>query len=497
MQNQNTSDSFPQSHTGGAESKLTMEETEIDELLHKTVGAGLEGCRPQPQSNEDVDVEEAEITIENAEATEEIKNGKSVTMTCNDEQGDEDAAQPSDKDKGPERPRFVAFHYASEEEEEEEEEEEKKKDDTDTDRSKDAAQIQKSTRNLMFVLPRAASEEEKEQEQDCDADDLAGDLAMQERHSLISVQMPGKPTSTRRMSHLQKLPSQNFNAAADVFEDDKKVFRLRWYHAIFLISIASLVVCLLQLFTAPPFGVWMTTAEVEEIEIAPEGCEDGLEHCICPRETICATNTYSIVLLALARCSAFFDYPLYMMMFLSKCHNINNICRRTVLREYIDFADMHKVHKLFGVVVGIETMSHSFFHMLRWGLNGDISLLWETNSGITGLITMIITPLICWPMFVPVLKQNMKFELRKGLHYLAVVWAMALLWHAPSRIYYLIGIPALIYAVDYLFGFFIRNTLIENAHFERYGENGVAVSSILTPSQYSYVFILPLPRLAH
>jgi len=146
-----------------------------------------------------------------------------------------------------------------------------------------------------------------------------------------------------------------------------------------------------------------------------------------------------------------------------------------VLREWIDFADMHKVHRLFGVVVGIETMSHSFFHLLRWGLNGDISLLWENKTGVTGLIAGIITPLVCWPMFVPALKQNMKFELRKGLHYLAVVWAMALLFHAPDRIYYLIGIPALIYAVDWLFGFFIRNTLIENAHFERYGENGVAL----------------------
>ena len=317
-----------------------------------------------------------------------------------------------------------------------------------------------------FVLPQDIDEDDKE--------NAAKDRLLSFDQKRSSV------TAARRSSNLQRLPC----AEKDFTEDEKKKPRFRWYHAIFLFSIASLIVCLLQLFTAPPFGVWMTSAEIEEIGIAPEGgCEDGLEHCICPRETICATNMYSIVLLTLARCSAFFDYPLYMMMFLSKCHNINNICRRTVLREWIDFADMHKVHKLFGVVVGIETMSHSFFHMLRWGLNGDISLLWETNTGITGLITVIITPLIVWPMVVPALKQNMQFELRKGLHYLAVVWAMALLWHAPSRIYYLIGIPALIYALDYFFGFFMRNTLIENAHFERYGENGVAVSSNLTSPQ--------------
>ena len=293
---------------------------------------------------------------------------------------------------------------------------------------------------------------------------------IEETVNLIPTGGSGPPR--RRSTHLQRIP---VSEQEDFTEGKKK--RLRWYHAIFLFSTASLIVCLLQLYLPPPFGVMMSSAEIEEIGVA-SGCEDGLDHCICPRETICATNVVSIVLLTLARCSAFFDYPLYMMMFLSKCHNLNNICRRTVLRERIGFADMHKVHRLFGVVVGIETMSHSFFHMLRWGLNGDISILWETKTGVTGLVAMFATPLICWPMIVPVLKQNMKFELRKGLHFLVVVWALSLLWHAPDRIYYMIGIPALIYAVDYLFGMFVRNTLVENAYFERYGENGTAVSTI-------------------
>lgn len=277
-------------------------------------------------------------------------------------------------------------------------------------------------------------------------------------------------------------------------EEEEEVLhrkRWRWYYAVFFFSTISLLFCFLQLYLPPPFGVMMTSAQVEEIGVAPEGCDYGLEHCICPIETICATNRLSIFLLTLARMTAFFDYPLYMMMFLSKCHNINNICRRTVLREWIDFSDMHKVHKLFGIIVGIETMSHSFFHMLRWGLNGDISLLWETRTGVTGLIAMIITPLVCWPMVVPQLKTRMQFEVRKGLHYLAVVWAVTLLWHAPSRIYYLIGIPALIYAVDYFLGFFIRNTLIENAHFERICETSVAVSSNLASSRHIHLPALP------
>eukprot|EP00984_Skeletonema_dohrnii_P014383 scaffold6034_cov87-Skeletonema_dohrnii-CCMP3373.AAC.3 len=270
--------------------------------------------------------------------------------------------------------------------------------------------------------------------------------------------------------------------------------RVKWWHAIFFFSGISVLSCLCQLVLPYPYGLMMTSTQIAEVGIAP-GCEGGLERCICPRETICATETLSIILLALARCSAFFDYPLYMMMFLSKCHNINNVCRRTVLREWIDFGDMHKVHRLFGIIVGIETMFHSFFHMLRWGLNADIDLLWRTTTGISGLVAIFITPLICWPMVVPAIKERLAFEVRKGLHYLSIVWAIILLFHSTSMIYYLIGIPALMYLVDYLFGYFGRNSLIENAFFERYGENGVALH-FLNPHNWdkkpktSYVYVM-------
>ena len=280
----------------------------------------------------------------------------------------------------------------------------------------------------------------------------------------------GRMKSRRRMSN-----RMSFAEKEHIELEGRNSSQLKWWHAVFFFSGISVLFCLLQLFLPYPYGLMMTSAQIEEVGIAPDGCEGGLERCICPRETICATNKVSIILLALARCSAFFDYPLYMMMFLSKCHNINNICRRTVLREWVDFADMHMVHRIFGIVVGIETMSHSFFHMLRWGLNYDISFVWTTATGITGLVAAIVTSLIVWPMVIPPLKHRLPFELRKGLHYLWIVWAIALVFHAPSRIYYLIGIPALLLLIDYLFGYFVRNTLIENAYCERYGENGVAL----------------------
>jgi hypothetical protein len=104
-----------------------------------------------------------------------------------------------------------------------------------------------------------------------------------------------------------------------------------------------------------------------------------MDSCICPRESICADDFSSMVLLTLARCSAWFDYPLYMCLFLSKCSNLNNYLQKTVLRCFINFSDYHNVHRLFGIIVGIESASHirwhSFFHLFRWKChNNDIKV---------------------------------------------------------------------------------------------------------------------------
>lgn len=61
---------------------------------------------------------------------------------------------------------------------------------------------------------------------------------------------------------------------------------------------------------------------------------------ICPRETICADSLASMIYLTIARCSAWFDYPLYMVLFLSKCDNLNNLMQRTSLRVWLNFSEV-------------------------------------------------------------------------------------------------------------------------------------------------------------
>ena len=272
----------------------------------------------------------------------------------------------------------------------------------------------------------------------------------------------------------------------------------KWWHAVFGFSLVSLLACVVTLWAPYPYGARMPSAMVAETPWS-DGCQ-GLPSCICPRETLCADDLISMVFLTIARSTAWFDYPLYMLLFLSKANNLNNFLQRTALRCWINFSDFHRVHALFGAVVGIESASHSFFHLLRWARRrDDLRLLWTTRTGITGLIAVLLVPFIALPMTVPWLKKRMSYEWRKGLHYLSVLWGAALMCHAPQRIFYLVGVPLLVYVADKLAEGLFKTHLVESAHFQRLGESSCLVSFANPPgfgTQNSAYVYLMLPWLS-
>ena len=201
----------------------------------------------------------------------------------------------------------------------------------------------------------------------------------------------------------------------DVRDQGSLLPTTKWWHGVFIFSFISLSACIITLWAPYPIGARMPSEMVAETPWS-DGCID-MNTCICPRETICADDLVSMILLTLSRCSAWFDYPLYMCLFLSKCNNLNNYLQKTVLRCYINFSDYHKVHRLFGIIVGIESASHSFFHLFRWKCRSDdIKLLWTSQTGITGLIALVTSAFIILPMTLPYLKRCMSYEWRKSEH---------------------------------------------------------------------------------
>ena len=131
---------------------------------------------------------------------------------------------------------------------------------------------------------------------------------------------------------------------------------------------------------------------------------------------------------------------------------------------------MHRIHTFAGKLVGFEVFAHSFWHMLRWGLAGDIRLLWTHVTGVTGLVALLVTPLIVWPMLFPYLRKKIPFEWRKAAHYLSVVWGLALCFHAPKRyIGYIMGSAVGVYALDWLYGCCFQIHRAETVRFTRLG----------------------------
>ena len=134
--------------------------------------------------------------------------------------------------------------------------------------------------------------------------------------------------------------------------------------ALLLVCTFTLLYCAAEIISPPPFGVntgWTGGAECAGPEFELKSI------CICPRETVCIKDVKSLLFLAFSRLSAYFDYPLYVILFLSKAHNLRGILQRTHLSELLPLDDMHNLHTFAGAVVGFEVIWHSWWHLLRWG----------------------------------------------------------------------------------------------------------------------------------
>ena len=156
-------------------------------------------------------------------------------------------------------------------------------------------------------------------------------------------------------------------------EDDKGKISIqgtrKWWHGVFIFSLIGFIACIVTLWAPYPIGARMPSAMVAKTPWS-DGCQ-GLESCICPRETICADDLMSMIFLTIARASAWFDYPLYILLFLSKARILNNFLQKTMLKCWVNFSDSHRFHALFGIIVGIESTSHAIFHLLRWARRKD------------------------------------------------------------------------------------------------------------------------------
>ena len=205
-------------------------------------------------------------------------------------------------------------------------------------------------------------------------------------------------------------------------------------------------------FAAPPFGINSGKNGDACVGTPTEG-----SLCLCPRKTVCATEWHEVVFLAFARASAYFDYPMYLLLFVSKCHNLRGAMYRTHLKEILPLSDVHHLHVFAGAVVSVEVIWHSFWHFARWASGGDARFLVDTQTGVTGVIALLVTPLICYPMMFHRARRAISFEYRKAMHYLAVVWGVCVMLHAPAtNVLWVMGSAVGLYVADWAVGYFLK-----------------------------------------
>ena len=237
------------------------------------------------------------------------------------------------------------------------------------------------------------------------------------------------------------------------------------------IGFSTLCWMLVTTFAAPPLGVNSGKKGGMCVGTPTEG-----HLCLCPRETVCATKWHEVAFLIFARASAYFDYPMYMLLFLSKCHNLRGFLYRTHLREWIPLSDMHNLHAFAGAFVSFEVVWHSFWHVTRWGIGGNIEFLWTNRTGITGLVSLLVTPLIAYPMMFRQARISIPFGYRKAMHYLSIVWGICIMFHAPkTNIFWVLGPSVVLYLLDYIAGYVFCIRYCPTLKLTRLGETAVEI----------------------
>lgn len=187
-------------------------------------------------------------------------------------------------------------------------------------------------------------------------------------------------------------------------------------------------------------------------ENSPEGTEEGLILLHGDERAIIATSTFQVGCIGLARLSAWFMYPskfdiqsffcsgpsillttwlttpALVFVFISKFRGTTCFLSKSPLAMHM-YSDSHELHVYCGWTIVVCAFIHAACHLARWAAQGNMDLLVTHCSGITGLLIVLSCILICIPMTF--LRETIKYEVRKNLHYFFILFAAALAFHTP------------------------------------------------------------------
>jgi ferric-chelate reductase len=134
------------------------------------------------------------------------------------------------------------------------------------------------------------------------------------------------------------------------------------------------------------------------------------------------------------------------------------------------YKDSHELHVYCGWTILIFSTSHSVFHIVRWALQGNLYLLFAHFTGLSGLFIIASCILICIPMTI--FRTQIRYEIRKNLHFLFIVFAAALMFHTPTSAIpnggftsWVFGIIIAWYCADSTYCYFFMTEKIDTTKF--------------------------------
>ena len=150
-------------------------------------------------------------------------------------------------------------------------------------------------------------------------------------------------------------------------------------------------------------------------------------HAVCPKPTLCSEGWGEIVLLMIARLTAFGMYVAMGLTFLTKCHSLTHFLARTYVAEITTLEYMHATHRTQGMLFALLAWLHTVAHLVRWALRAEVGNMLAKTVGASGLVLLLLLCVIVAPMLLPMLKRRITFNVRIQMHAGRLVEVMLLI----------------------------------------------------------------------
>lgn len=190
------------------------------------------------------------------------------------------------------------------------------------------------------------------------------------------------------------------------------------------------------------FSIWYGTAV-----LFPPGCHskwkfllwtngsliknDQGQPTLCPRPSICSEGVFQIILISLARLSAFASYTVMGMTFVSRMHSSIHFLSNTYAARYVPFEYLHKIHNNMGAWYAGLAVLHTITHLVRYVVRQEMTEQMKTTTAVSGVVAIISMIAVTWSMTHAKRFKSIEFDRRLQLHWYFLVLTAACCFHHP------------------------------------------------------------------